>query len=413
MTDTAERDLLDRAVVQDPYPLYREMREQTRVGKHVVKTLSAEVRAWVVTGYDDTRALLADPRLSKDAGILPEAIARHALDPSTVATTYPASMLFSDPPEHTRLRRLIGRAFTARRVEALRPWIVELTGKLLDGIEPGAGFDAVERIALPVPLAVIGRLLGVPDGMYEDFRRWNDVVAGIEADREVKHATITEAYGELAALAKARRERPGDDLISQLQQVEDDGVRMTDAELLATVFLMMNAGYETTANLISSGLLALLLHPDEQLRLRRDPGLVPLAVEEFLRWESPLNFTTIRCTAEEVAIGDVTIPPGELVFFSLCAANRDPARFHAPDVLDVGREAGHLAFGHGVHRCLGAPLARMEGRIVFGALLERFPAWHLAVPAEALEWRASLQFRGLRSLPVRMDSKESDMGGPA
>lgn len=420
MTDTAlGPDLLDWMAVQDPYPLYRELRERTAVRKHVVKTLSTEIRAWVVTGYADTRTLLADPRLSKDAGRLPAVIGRHAVDPTTVAATYPPSMLFSDPPDHTRLRRLLGRAFTVRRVEGLRPWITDLTERLLDGIEPGVEFDVVARIALPVPLAVIGKLLGVPDEMYDDFRRWNDVLASIEADLAVKHATVTEAYGALSELVRVKRSRPGDDLISQLVEVEDDGVRMTDTELLATVFLMMNAGYETTANLISSGVLALLLHPLEQERLRRDPGLLPAAVEEFLRWESPLNFTTIRCTTAEVRIGDVTIPPDEIVFFSLCSANRDPARFADPDTLDIGRDtSGHVAFGHGLHHCLGAPLARMEGQIVFGGLLGRFLVWRLAVPAADLEWRDSLQFRGVRSLAVRMgfDNNcfdDNDMGGLA
>ena len=413
-------NLLERTAVQDPYPLYHELREQTVVRKHVVKTLSTRVRAWVVTGYAETRALLADPRLSKDPGRGAAVIGRHAIDPVTTGAAYPPSMLFSDPPDHTRLRRLLGRAFTVRRVEALRPWITELTGRLLDGVEPGVEFDLVRRIALPVPVAVIGKLLGVPDEMYEDFRRWNDIVVSIEADPELKHATITEAYQALAGLVAAKRSRPGDDLISQLLEADDDGVRMTDGELLATVFLMMNAGYETTANLISSGVLALLLHPLQQQRLRRDGGLLQSAVEEFLRWESPLNLTTIRFTAEEVTIGGVTIPAGEIVFLSLCAANRDPARFPEPDLLDIGRDASsHLAFGHGLHHCLGAPLARMEGQIVLDGLLSRFPVWQLAVPAGDLEWRDSLQFRGLRSLPVRMgfhdqEDKEHDneMGEP-
>ena len=413
MTDLAlGADLLERKAVQDPYPLYHELREQTVVRKHVVKTLSTKMHAWVVTGYADTRALLADPRLSKDPGRGAGVIARHAIDPATTTVTYPLSMLFCDPPDHTRLRGLLGRAFTMRRVEALRPWITELTGRLLDGIEPGAEFDLVQRIALPVPVAVIGKLLGVPDEMYEDFRRWNDIVVSIEADLELKNATITEAYRTLAGLVATKRSRPGDDLISRLLEAEDDGLRMTDAEVLATVFLMMNAGYETTANLISSGVLALLLHPLQQERLRRDAALLPAAVEEFLRWEAPLNLTTIRFTAEAVTIGEVTIPAGEIVFFSLCAANRDPARFADPDTLDIGRDAsGHLAFGHGLHHCLGAPLARMEGQIVLNGLLSRFPAWRMAVPVADLEWRDSLQFRGLRSLPVRMGFHDNETGG--
>jgi len=407
MTDTAlGPDMLEHGTVQDPYPLYRELREKGVVRKHVVKTLSTEVRAWVVTGYADTRALLADPRLSKDPGRITAAIGRHAIDPASVAAAaYPPSMLFTDPPDHTRLRKLLGRAFTARRIESLRPWITDLTVRLLAGVEPDAEFDVVQRIALPVPVAVIGRLLGVPDEMHEDFRRWNAVVVSIEADPAVKQATIIEAYQALSGLVEAKRTRPDDDLISQLLVVEDDGQRLTDAELLATVFLMMNAGYETTANLISSGVLALLLHPLQLERMRCDPGLVPAAVEEFLRWESPLNLTTIRCTSEETAVGEVTIPPGEIVFLSLCAADRDPARFADPDTLDIGRDAaGHLAFGHGLHHCLGAPLARMEAQIVFESLLARFPRWRLAVPVADLEWRDSLQFRGLRSLPVRMSS---------
>ncbi|MEU1424729.1 cytochrome P450 [Kitasatospora sp. NPDC005751] len=387
--------------MQNPYPSYDVLRTEAPVGRHVVKTLASEVNAWVVTRHEDVRALLADQSLSKDALGLPRIIERHALHPDGSAGSNPRSMLFSDPPDHTRLRRIVSKAFTMRRVEQMRPWIEELADDLVDDIVPGAEFDLVEQIALAFPIYVIGALLGVPVSDFADLRRWNGVLTSVRSTAAEKREAVGLAYGHLAAVVEAKREEPADDLVSALIDAEDDGNRLDGGELISSLFLLMNAGYETTANMISSGVLALIQHPDQLGRLRADPTLLAGAVEEFLRYESPLNLATIRWTTKPVQVGEVTIPADEIVFVSLCAANRDPAVFADPHRLDVGRTRNqHLSFGHGIHHCIGAPLARLEGEVLFGRLLSRFPRWELAVPADRLVWRHSLQFRGLESLPV-------------
>jgi cytochrome P450 len=401
----ADIDLLSWEFAQDPHASYQRMRLHGSVGEHVVKTLAAELHAWVVTDYDEARSLLADPRLAKDVGRLIEVMEQQRVHEHDVISRTPRSMLFSDPPDHTRLRKLIGNAFTMRRVERLRPWIEQLTDNLLDQVPEGAEIDLVELLANPLPILVIGQLLGVPPERHEDFRRWNSTLASLDTPAEQKRTAHGLAFEYLTELIRQKRAEPSDDMISALIASEADGSRLDEPELLATTFLLMNAGYETTAHMISSGVLALLEDPSQQQSLRAEPGLLAGAIEEFLRYESPLNMATIRFTAEPVTIGEVTIPAGEVVFISLLAANRDPARFPDPDSVDVRRaNRGHLSFGHGIHHCIGAPLARMEGEIVFGKLLRRFPRWESVVPAAELQWRYSAQFRGLERLPIRLYS---------
>ncbi|MGN5377318.1 cytochrome P450 [Streptomyces lasalocidi] len=271
--------------------------------------------------------------------------------------------------------------------------------------EAGEEIDLVDRIAMTVPISVIGDLLGVPRSGHGDLREWNRLLTGVDTGPAEKYQAYMASLEYIKSLVADKRAHAGrdDDLITALLELDGDDV-FTDAEILSTVFLVMNAGYETTANLISSGVYALLDHPDQQQLLRERPELIPGAVEEFLRYEAPLNLSTLRCTAEAVTVGDTTIPAGELVFIALGSANRDPERFPEPDRLDVTRAAsGHVAFGHGIHHCVGAPLARMEGEIVLGALLRRFPRWRAAAPLDELAWRYSLQFRGLERLPVLLD----------
>ncbi|WBP90022.1 cytochrome P450 family protein [Kitasatospora cathayae] len=400
---TAPETVFGPTFLQNPYPAYDVLRTEAPVGRHVVKTLASEVNAWVVTRHEDVRALLADPSLSKDALGLPRIVERHALHPDGSAGSNPRSMLFSDPPDHTRLRRIVSKAFTMRRVERMRPWIEQLADDLVDEIVPGAEFDLMEQIALAFPIYVIGALLGVPAADFADLRRWNGVLTSVEAGAAEKREAIGLSYAHLESVVAAKRRAPADDLVSALIEAEEDGDRLDGGELISSLFLLMNAGYETTANLIGSGVLALIQHPDQQRRLREDPALLSGAVEELLRYESPLNLATIRYTTRPVQVGEVVIPADEIVFVSLCAANRDPAVFDRPHALDVGRKKNqHLSFGHGIHHCIGAPLARLEGEVLFGRLLGRFRHWELAVPAEHLVWRHSLQFRGLASLPVRM-----------
>ncbi|GAA4798385.1 cytochrome P450 [Streptomyces ziwulingensis] len=379
----------------------------------MVKTFAAEMDAWVVTGYEEARTLLADPRLSKDAWRLPEVIAANFVDDGTgaaksgaapgAAPPNPRNMLFSDPPDHTRLRRLIGKAFTMRRVEKMRPWIEDTTDKLLDAVVPGREFDLVGDLALALPIYVIGNLLGVAEDRFADIRRWNAVLTNVDTSGEEKQAALARMYGYMGGLIRSKRDQPGEDMVTALLEAQDDGTRLDEGELLSTIFLVMNAGYETTANMISSGVRTLLRHPEARERLRRSPELVPAAIEEFLRFEGPLNLATIRFTTEPVQAGGVLIPRNAIVFVSLLSADRDSGRFADPDRFDIERPAsGHLAFGHGIHHCLGAPLARLEGEVVFRKLLERFTSWELAVPETSLRWRYSMQFRGLDRLPVRL-----------
>jgi cytochrome P450 len=404
MTETASQpDLLSRVFTSDPYPVYREMRAQSPAHKVVVKTLTVELNAWVVTRYDDARALLADGRLSKDAAGLPRIVELNKAHDGQVQLANFKSMLFSDPPDHTRLRRIMGGAFTMRRVQRLRPWIEQATERLLDRIVPGEAVDLVEALTMPLPISVIGALLGIPEERHEDFRTWNATLTSLDADMAQKARAHVAASAYLAELIARKRAEPGDDLISALVTTPPGDDRpLDDGELLATVFLVMNAGYETTASMLGNSIHALLTDPGQQAALRADPGKVPAAVEEFLRHESPLNLATVRYTLEPVSLVGVVIPADELVFISLAAANRDPGRFADPDRADLTRaDNGHLAFGHGIHHCLGAPLARLEGDIVLRRLLERFPHWRLATDGTELTWRNSMQFRSLERLPVR------------
>ncbi|MCM2387244.1 cytochrome P450 family protein [Streptomyces albipurpureus] len=371
------------------------------------------LRTWLITGYEDARALLADPRLSKDMRIGKDLIPRNFADPAKQAeflqeagerSQFPhvlsVHMLDSDPPDHTRLRRLVGRAFTARRVESLRPRITELTDELLAGIAAHERIDLMEALAFPVPFTVICWLLGVPPQDRADFRRWSNLLVSGAGTEEVRDASA-DMIGYLRAQIAAKRSSPADDMLSDLILARDDGDRLTEDELLSMAFLLLVAGHETTVNLIGNGALALLTHPQVRERLLADDALWPAAVEEFLRYDGPVANATWRFTTEPVQVGEVVIPEGEFVSISIGAAGRDPRRYPDPDRLDIDRPGtAGLAFGHGIHHCLGAPLARLEGRIVLGRLFARLPGLRLAADPAELRWRSSLMMRGLEELPV-------------
>jgi cytochrome P450 len=348
-------------------------------------------RAWMITGYEDVRAALADPRLLKDARKLPGG------QPGALGS----HMLSTDPPDHARLRRLVAAAFTARRVEELRPRITAITTGLLDALEGRESADLVSDFAFPLPVTVICELLGVPPGDRADFGAWTGTVLSSTSPPAAVQAAADAMIGYFTSLIASRRERPADDMISALIQARDSHDRLSEHELTSMLFLLLVAGHETTVNLIASGVLALLTHPPELARLRADPSLLPAAVEELLRFTSPVNHATFRFTGCPVAVGNVLIPEGQTVVAAIASANRDPARFGSPEELDLCRDSGgHLAFGHGIHYCLGAPLARLEAVIAFGSLLSRFGGLALAVPEESLRWRESSLIRGLESLPV-------------
>ena len=388
---------------QDPLSVFARMREESPVTS--VITPEGQ-RAWLITRYEDVRRALADPRLSKDwrklrgPGFVP--------DPSVGFLM--AHMLNADPPDHTRLRRLVQKAFTPGRVAGLRPRIEAITASLLDAMDvardapAGDGVvDLITEFAFPLPMTVICELLGIPDDDREDFKTWSQVILSSTATFDEYRAAGGAMYGYFTRLLADKRAAPADDLLSALITARDSGDSLDEPELLAMIFLLLVAGHETTVNLIATGTLALLTHPSEFSRLRADPSLLPGAIEELLRFANPLNHATDRYAPEPLEVGGVVIPAGEPVLVVTSSANRDPARFPDPDRLDVGRDAsGHVAFGHGIHYCVGAPLARLEGEIAFGALLARFPGLSLAVEPAALRWRPSSLIHGLETLPVRL-----------
>ncbi|MGI5442630.1 cytochrome P450 family protein [Streptomyces shenzhenensis] len=385
-------DLAD-GLLDHPYDVYRRLRDSAPV--HRI-TGPDGTPAWLVTRYDDVRDALADPRLSLDK--------RHATAGTYKGFSLPpaldANLLNMDPPDHTRVRRLVGRAFTPRRVQGLRAPIRRTADALLDALGPHGSADLVAAYAAPLPITVICDLLGIPDRHRLDFRVWTDsLVAPDPARPEAGKEAVVALLEYFTRLLRDKRAEPGDDLLSDLIAVRDDGDRLSEDELMSLAFLILFAGYENAVQLIGNSVLALLSHPDQLAALRRDPGLLPGAVEEFARYEGPTLLAIRRFPVEDVTIGGVTVPAGETVWVSPAAANRDPARFPDPDRLDLGRDAGgHLTLGHGIHYCLGAPLARAETEIALAALLERFP--DLALGDGALRWRRSLRARGLVALPV-------------
>jgi len=392
MTDTAV-EYLGAGYFADPFTVHERLRAQRPVAPVI---MPGGTPAWLVTGYAEARAALTDPRLRKmPPGWRPE--------PDSIFAVLEAHMLNSDPPDHERLRRLVNKAFTARRVDQLRPRIAAITAELLDDMSTRQEVDLLASFAFPLPVTVICELLGVPVADRDDFRAWSNTIVSNTAtpDKYMAHATAMIRY--FIALLAAKRREPGDDLLSALITARDETGRLSENELVSMAFLLLVAGHETTVNLIGNGMLALLLNPVELARLRADPALIGGAVEELLRYVNPVNNATYRFAAEPVEIGGEQIGRGEVVLVALSGANRDPSRYGDPDRLDLGRDStGHLAFGHGSHYCLGAPLARLEAEIAFGGLLERFGSMTLAVPPDALRWRPSTLIHGLETLPVRL-----------
>jgi cytochrome P450 len=390
---------LGETYFQDPLGVFERLRSDAPVTPVIMPEGG---RSWLITRYADVRAALADPRLAKDwmTHMTPP-----DWTPDPVGSYLNRHMLNLDPPDHTRLRRLVVKGFTPRRVAALRPRIEEITSSLLDGMAAGASesVDLISAFAFPLPVTVICELLGIPGEDRDAFREWSGtILSSTPTPAEFRAAAIA-MYQYFTDLVAAKRRAPGDDLVSALIEAQGSDDALDENELLSMLFLLLVAGHETTVNLIASGVLALLLFPAELARLRADMSLLPSAVEELLRFANPLNHATERFTLEPVTIGDVTIPEHEWVVCVTSSANHDSSRFPGASALDVGRDAtGHLAFGHGIHYCLGAPLARLEGEIAFGALLSRFPDLSLAVPPATLRWRPSSLIHGLETLPVHL-----------
>ena len=391
------------AIRDDPFGHFAQARAQCPVQR---VRLADGHPAWVVLGYDAARQALGDPRISKDM------LAALQDNGDVVAGGLPGPefsrhMLNVDSPDHTRLRRLVSRAFVPGRIAALEPAIRAIAGSLLDELDaagPGAAVDLIEGYAYPLPFAVIGELLGIPAADRPRLHAWFGVLltgwAGDPPPEAVEASDGIVTY--LGELVDAKRRSPADDLVSVLIAASE-GDALTRQELLSSLFQLVVAGHDTTASLIGNGVVALLDHPGQLQALLADPGQLPAAIEELIRFTAPVPHATFRVTAEPLTLDGVQIPAHEQVLVCLGSANRDPGRFPEPDILDIGRGDGpNLGFGHGIHYCLGAPLARLEARIAFETLLGRYPGLRFAAGRDALAWARGdgLVLRGLLSLPV-------------
>lgn len=380
----------------NPHPAYAALREEAPVLR--VRNPNG-LEYWLITRYAEARTLFADDRLAKDPRL-----AWDALRAAGIVSGEPQDATFdlhtTDPPDHTRLRRLVGKGFTQARVDALVPRIQEIA----EGLLGADTFDLIEDYAYPLSLTVITELLGVPVEDRAQFRTWTtatmtppfvtDRVLSREEGGRLLRAYVTELVGD------KRVQPPDDSLLSALITARDEDDRLSEPELVALTQQMLFAGHEPTMNLIGNGMISLFANPSQLSLLRADPSLLPCAIEELLRYDGPTARSSPHYTLTDVEVGDVVIPAGSVVIIGIASANRDPRQFPDPDDLIVTRAAQHLAFGHGVHRCVGAALARVEGRIAIGTLLRRYPSLRPAVPLDELEWLPFPVFRGVSALPV-------------
>ncbi|QNP69369.1 cytochrome P450 [Streptomyces roseirectus] len=392
MGDVVDLTGLGEEFRRDPYPVYARLRERGPVHRVRLMGTYGLWEPWLIVGYEEARAALADSRLVKD---------QRGIGDDTEEVLLGRHLLGTDPPEHTRLRALVTRAFTARRVQSLAPRIQQITDALLDEMIPRGRADLVDALSYPLPITVICELLGVPEPDRAAFRAMStEAVAPSGPDAGPEAFARLGAY--LTELIEDKRSaRPTDDLLSDLIRVTaEDGDRLSAGELRGMAFLLLIAGHETTANLITNAVHTLLTQPAHLTALRADPGLLDGVIEETLRWEGPVENATFRYAAQPLEIGGVALEQGDHVLIGLAAPDRDPARYPDPDRFDPRRDTrGHLAFGHGIHYCLGAPLARLEARTALTSLLERAPG--LAPDGPPGEWLPGLLIRGVRSLPVR------------
>jgi cytochrome P450 len=403
VTDIGAPVTIGDQFVQHTHDVLARLREESPVRR--VRFADGS-EGWLITRYEDVKAITGDPRVSRDwDGLNALRRARRGVaagDPMGGFGWVYRGILYLDPPDHTRLRKLVSKAFAPRAIDPLRPRIEQVADQLLDAMGGQDEVDLMAAFALPLPRIAISELLGIPVEGQPDFWRWSEVISGT-APSPALVDTLGAAADYLGALAESKRENPGPDLISHMVLASEDGDRLSGREVIAMALLMVLAGQDTTANLLSGGVLALLRAPEQLARLRAEPALLPNAVEELLRFDSPVNVAPDRFTTAPVEVGGVTIPAGEVLRISLTSANRDERQFSDPGTLDVSRDTGgHLGFGHGIHYCLGSPLARLEGIIAFGKLFARFPGLRLAVPPEALTYRESTLLHGLTSLPVRL-----------
>jgi cytochrome P450 len=396
----------DAVTEADPYPLFESMRATCPVQQ---VRLADGHDAWLVLGHEAAQSALMERNLSKDM-VAALAANPEVADEGLPGPAFARHMLAVDPPDHTRLRRLVARAFVPSRIAALGPSIERLTDELLDGLAasgPEAEVDLVARFAQPLPFRVICELIGVPlEARAELHRSFQTLFQPWSGSPPPEAVAASDAIVTcLVDLVQGHRRVVQDDLVGVLVSASDENDALTEQELLSTLFQLIVAGHDTTTSLVGNGIVDLLDHPEQLRWLRADPQRVPAAVEELIRFSAPVPHATFRVTAEPVEIGGVRIPAGQQVLICLASANRDPGVHPDADRLDLGREGRrHLGFGHGIHFCLGAPLARLEARIAFGRLLTRFPGLRLAADRSALRWSHGdgLVLRGLSHLPVRL-----------
>ncbi len=405
MTRIRLDDFLDKpAFYRDPYPVYCELRATDPVH------WSEIMGSWVLTRYDDVVASMRDPRRFSNAGRhalsldrLPEHVRKKA---KPIYDHYAVGLIHTDPPDHTRMRALINKVFTVRAMESLRPRVQKIVDDLLDAAASDGEMDIMAALAYPLPVAIISQILGIPAEDNEKFAYWNEGVNELTATGRTTEANLERGLpifvnlrAYLRELIDKRRRDPQDDLLSALVMVEEEGDRLSEEELITNYQTLITAGFETTMNLIGTGLLTLLRHPEQLAKLHDDPSLTESAVEELLRYETPFQ-RNWRVAAQDVDLGGKRIERGQLVAQMLGAANRDPEVFPEPDQFDITRNSGrHIAFGYGIHFCIGAPLARIEADIAFRTLLRRFPA--IRLKHKHVDWREEIVFRGLNSLMVQ------------
>lgn len=404
MTHIPTVNIASRQHKANPYPFYALLRDEAPVHK---VPLPFGPEGWLVTRYDDAVSVLKDQRFGKD-----KAIAKTGDRPARLPwipgflDALMHNMLDVDEPDHTRLRGLVNKAFTPNMVDKMAGRIQVLASELADTMLTSDRADLISAYATPIPTTIIAEMLGVPVADRHKFGRWSNRVITANRSKWALLAAIPGMWRFLRyvrRLVRAKRHEPGDDLTSALIAAEQQGQRMSDDELVAMIFLLLVAGHETTVNLIGNGVLSLLRHPDQMQRLRNDMSLMESAIEEFLRFESPLDLATERYARQDIELHGTTIPRGSLVFVVIASANRDQRQFHEADVLNIGRHPNkHLSFGLGAHYCLGAPLARLEGRIAITTLLQRTKTIQLDIEDRLLPWRPGVIVRGVERLPIRL-----------
>jgi cytochrome P450 len=401
--DIDRYDLYSQNFRADAYETYARMRAENPV--LLQRGLQGPI--WFVTGYEVAMQVLADHKrfVSDYQNTLPpEERQRGRGSPDLFDLLY-TNLLSTDKPDHTRLRAIVSKAFTNRRIQALAPRIQQIADQLIDGIQDQGQMDLIDAYAFPLPIIVICELLGVPAADRDKFRIWSSTFLGIAENQPAYVQRLTDFVQYIGRMVAERRQKPMDDLISDLVHAEEAGDRLSEQELYGMIALLIVAGHETTVNLISNGMLALMQQPDQLALLQQEPALVETAVEEFLRYDGAVERSTTRYTVEDVEISDQRIRRGTPVIVVLGAANRDPGHYEEANRLDITRQNNkHLGFGYGIHYCLGAPLARLEGKIAINTLIQRLPDLRLARPVTELRYRSSPVVRGLERLPVIWNS---------